>query len=484
MPNLKDPSLFRQQCHIEGRWCDADDGEMLPVADPADGRLLGSVPRMGAAETRGAIAAAAEALPAWRARTALERARLLRRWYELMLENQEDLARLMTAEQGKPLAEARGEIAYAAAFIDWFAEEGRRVYGDIVPGHQADKRILVHKEPIGVCAAITPWNFPSAMITRKAGPALAAGCTMVVKPAEATPFSALALAELAGRAGIPAGVFNVVTGSPAPIGEELCANPTVRKLSFTGSTQTGVKLMAQCAPTVKKLSLELGGNAPFIVFDDADLDAAVEGAIASKYRNTGQTCVCANRFLVQDGIYDAFAARLGEAVAALRVGRGDQDGVSQGPLIDAAALAKVEALIGDALGKGARVVCGGRRHELGGGFFQPTILADVTPQMRLAREEIFGPVAPLFRFKTDEEAIAMANDTEYGLASYFYSRDVNRVFRVSAALEYGMVGVNTGLISTEVAPFGGVKSSGLGREGSKYGIDEYLEIKNVCIGGI
>lgn len=484
MPNLKDSSLLRQQCYVDGHWVDADDRATLAVTNPADGALIGHVPSVGAAETRRAIAAAQAAQPAWRAKTAGERAKLLRAWFDLLIANQEDLALLMTTEQGKPLAESRGEIAYAAAFIDWFAEEGRRVYGDIIPGHQADKRILVAKEPVGVCAAITPWNFPAAMITRKVGPALAAGCTIVVKPAEATPFSALALAVLAERAGIPNGVFNVVTGNPVAIGGEMCANPIVRKLSFTGSTAVGIKLMAQCAPTIKKLSLELGGNAPFIVFDDADLDAAVQGAMASKYRNSGQTCVCANRFLVQDGIYDAFAAKLAEAAGGLKVGSGVEAGVTQGPLIDAKALGKVETLIADAQEKGARIVCGGKRHRLGGSFFEPTILADVTPAMRVAREEIFGPVAPLFRFKTEAEAIAMANDTEYGLASYFFTRDVGRVFRVSSALEYGMVGVNTGLISTEVAPFGGVKSSGLGREGSKYGIDEYLEIKNVCIGGV
>ena len=390
----------------------------------------------------------------------------------------------MTAEQGKPLAEARGEIVYAASFIEWFAEEGKRIYGDMIPAHHADKRVLVSKEPIGVCAAITPWNFPAAMITRKVGPALAAGCTIVLKPAEATPLSALALAELAERAGIPAGVFNVLTGDPVAIGGELCANPTVRKLSFTGSTEVGRILMQQCAPTIKKLSLELGGNAPFIVFDDADLDAAVQGAMLSKYRNTGQTCVCANRLLVQDGVHDAFVAKLATAVAALRVGNGIEDGVTQGPLIDDAAIAKVEDLIADACAKGARVVCGGRRHGLGGTYYEPTILSGVTPEMRLASEEVFGPVAPVFRFTTEAEAVAMANDTEYGLASYFYTENLARSLRVASALEYGMVGINTGLISTEVAPFGGMKSSGLGREGSRYGIEDYVEIKYLCIGGI
>ncbi len=484
MLNLKDPSLLRTQCFINGQWCDADSGATLTVSNPADGTTLLSVPKMGAAETKRAIDAANAALPLWRAKTAGERGRLLRRWYELLMAHQDDLALIMTSEQGKPLAEARGEIAYAAGYLDWFAEEGKRAYGEIIPPHAADKRILVTREPVGVCAAITPWNFPAAMITRKAGAALAAGCTMVLKPASQTPCSALALAVLAERAGIPAGVFSVVTGSAAAIGGELCANPVVRKLSFTGSTEIGAQLIAQCAPTVKKLSMELGGNAPFIVFDDADLDAAVEGAIVSKFRNAGQTCVCANRLLVQDGVYEAFAAKLAAAVAKLRVGNGVEEGVSQGPLIDAGALGKVTELVEDALGKGARVVCGGKPHALGGSFYEPTILADVTPAMRMAREEIFGPVAPLFRFKEEADAIRMANDTEFGLASYFFARDVARIFRVSEALEYGMVGVNTGLISTEIAPFGGVKSSGLGREGSRHGLDDYLEMKYVCIGGI
>ena len=484
MLNIKDIGIFHQQCFIDGGWLDADSGESIVIRNPATGETLGTVPKMGAAETRRAIDAANAALPGWRAKTAGERAKLLRRWHELMLTHQDDLALIMTSEQGKPLAEAKGEIAYAASYLEWFAEEGKRAYGEIVPPNVADRRILVTREPVGVCAAITPWNFPATMITRKAGAALAAGCTMVLKPASQTPFSALALAELAIRAGIPAGVFNVVTGSAKAIGGEICANPVVRKLSFTGSTEIGAELIAQCAPTVKKLSMELGGNAPFIVFDDADLDAAVAGAIASKYRNAGQTCVCANRLLVQDGVYDAFAEKLAVAVAALKVGNGVEPGVTQGPLIDQFAVDKVEEMIADARAKGARVVCGGRRHTLGQTFFEPTILADVTPEMRMAREEIFGPVAPLFRFKTEEDAIRMANDTEFGLASYFFARDVGRIFRVSEALEYGMVGVNTGLISTEIAPFGGVKSSGLGREGSRHGLDDYLEIKYVCVAGL
>jgi succinate-semialdehyde dehydrogenase/glutarate-semialdehyde dehydrogenase len=478
---LSDESLLKQQCYVDGHWRDADDGAVLEVVNPANGGRIGSVPAMGAAETRAAIDAAAAAWPAWRDRTAGERAAILRRWHGLILEHQEDLARIMTAEQGKPLAEARGEIAYAASFIEWFAEEGRRVYGDTIPEHQAGKRILVLKQPVGVCAAITPWNFPAAMITRKAGPALAAGCTMVVKPASKTPFSALALCELAARAGLPAGVLNVVTGPSSRVGSELTANPTVRKLSFTGSTEVGRELMRQCADTVKKISLELGGNAPFIVFDDADLDAAVEGAIQSKYRNTGQTCVCANRILVQDGIYDEFAERLAAKVAALQVGDGMEEGVVQGPLIDEAAVQKVEGHIADALGRGARVMTGGARHALGGTFFQPTVLADVTREMRVASEETFGPLAPLFRFVSDEEAVELANDTEYGLAAYFYSNDLRRVWRVAERLEYGIVGVNSGIISTAVAPFGGMKQSGIGREGSRYGIEEYLEVKYVCL---
>ena len=484
MHNLKDGALLRQQCYIDGAWVGADSGATIGVNNPATGEAIGSIPKMGAAETRRAIIAANAALPGWRAKTAAERGKLLRRWSELMLENQADLALIMTSEQGKPLAEARGEIAYAASYLEWFAEEGRRAYGEIIPPNGPDRRLLVTREPVGVCAAITPWNFPAAMITRKAGAALAAGCTMIAKPATQTPFSALALAELAERAGIPKGVFSVVTGAARDIGGEICANPIVRKLSFTGSTEIGSQLIAQCAPTVKKLSMELGGNAPFIVFDDADLDAAVAGAIVSKYRNAGQTCVCANRLLVQDGVYDAFAEKLAAAVAALKVGNGVDEGVNQGPLIDQAAVAKVEELLADAVVKGARILCGGKPHALGRTFFEPTIVADVTPDMRMAREEIFGPVAPLFRFKDDAEAIRMANDTEFGLASYFYARDVGRIFRVSDALEYGMVGVNTGLISTEIAPFGGVKSSGLGREGSRHGLDDYLEMKYVCLAGI
>jgi succinate-semialdehyde dehydrogenase/glutarate-semialdehyde dehydrogenase len=481
---LKDPALLRDQCWINGQWLGAGNGATFPVRNPADGSEIARIPDMGAGETRRAIEAAAAAWGPWRVRTAKERGTILRRWYELTLQHQEDLALIMTAEQGKPLAEARGEIAYAASFIEWFAEEGKRVYGDTIPQPQADRRLLVLKEPVGVCAAITPWNFPAAMITRKVAPALAAGCTVVLKPAEQTPLSALALAELAARAGLPPGVLNVVTGPPEAIGAELTANPLVRKLTFTGSTEVGRLLMRQCADTVKKISLELGGNAPFIVFDDADLEAATEGALMSKYRNMGQTCVCANRILVQDAVYDAFAARLRERVLSLKVGRGTDAGVTQGPLIDARALAKVEEHIADAVAKGARVVVGGRRHALGGTFFEPTILTEVTPAMKLAREETFGPVAPLFRFKTEAEAIALANDTEYGLAAYFYSRDVGRVWRVAEALEYGIVGINSGIISNEVAPFGGMKQSGIGREGSKYGIEEYLEIKYLCLGGI
>ena len=481
---LEDALLLRQRCYVGGAWTEAADGRTIAVRNPATRAEIGTVPRMGAEDARRAVAAAADALPAWRARTARERSVVLRHWFDLVMANQEDLATLMTAEQGKPMAESRGEIAYAAAFIEWFAEEGRRVYGDTIPPHQADKRILVLKQPIGVVAAITPWNFPSAMITRKAGPALAAGCTVVLKPASATPFSALALAELGERAGLPPGAFNVVTGDSSAIGKELTSNPIVRKLTFTGSTEVGKQLMAQCASTVKKVSLELGGNAPFIVFDDADLDAAVQGAIQSKYRNSGQTCVCTNRILVQDGVYDAFARKLSEAVARLKVGDGLKAETQQGPLIDEKAVKKVEEHIADAVSKGARVAVGGARHALGGTFFQPTVLTSVTPEMRVVREETFGPVAALFRFKTEDEAVRMANDTEFGLASYCYTRDLARSWRVSERLEYGMVGLNTGLISTEVAPFGGVKESGTGREGSKYGIEDYLEIKYVCVGGI
>jgi succinate-semialdehyde dehydrogenase/glutarate-semialdehyde dehydrogenase len=478
---LKDPKLFRNQCYVDGKWIDAEGGKTLAVTNPATGELLGHVPSLGAAETRRAIEAADAAWPAWRARTAKERAAILRKWAELMVANQEDLALIMTAEQGKPLVESRGEIVYAASFLDWFAEEARRVYGDTIPGHQADRRIVVIKQPVGVCAAITPWNFPAAMITRKVGPALAVGCTMVSKPASATPFSALALAELGERAGVPKGVFSVVTGASGPIGGELTGNALVRKITFTGSTEIGKKLLAQAAQTVKRVSMELGGNAPFIVFDDADLDAAADGAIASKYRNAGQTCVCANRILVQDKVYDAFAAKLAERVKKFKVGNGREAGVTIGPLIDDAAVAKVEEHIADAVAKGAKVALGGKRHALGGRFFEPTILADVTPAMKVTKEETFGPVAPLFRFRTEEEAIRMANDTEFGLASYFYARDQSRVWRVSEGLEYGMVGVNTGLLSTTEAPFGGMKESGIGREGSKYGVDEYLEIKYLCV---
>ena len=483
-PKLKEMAFFREQCYIDGVWVDADDKSTVTVVNPADGTIVGSVPRMGAAETRRAIEAANAAWPAWRAKTAKERAALLRKWFDLMMLHQEDLAVLMTTEQGKPLSESRGEIAYGAAFIEWFAEEAKRVYGDTIPAQFNDRRIVVIKQPVGVCAAVTPWNFPNAMITRKAGPALAAGCTMVIKPASQTPFSALALCELAERAGIPKGVLNVITGASGPIGKELTGNPLVRKFTFTGSTEVGKVLMAQCAATVKKVSLELGGNAPFVVFDDADLDAAVEGAIASKYRNAGQTCVCANRLYVQDAVYDAFARKLADKVAQMKVGNGLEPGVVQGPLIDAKAVEKVEEHISDALTKGARVVVGGKRHALGGTFFEPTVLADVTPSMAVSREETFGPVAPLFRFKDEQELAVLANATEYGLAAYFYSRDIGRIWRTAEALEFGIVGINVGIISTEVAPFGGMKESGIGREGSKYGIEEFLEVKYLCMGGL
>jgi succinate-semialdehyde dehydrogenase/glutarate-semialdehyde dehydrogenase len=484
MIRLADSALLKSQAFVGGDWVGADSALTSEVRNPATGESLGHVPQMGAAETRRAIDAAHAALPAWSKKTAAERARIMRKWFDLMMAHQEDLAVIMTAEQGKPLAESRGEIAYAAAFIEWFAEEGKRVYGDVIPGHQPDKRILVLRQPIGVVAAITPWNFPAAMITRKAGPAIAAGCTIVVKPAQQTPLSALAMAELAARAGIPAGVFNVVTGDAKEIGGELTGNDKVRKLSFTGSTPVGKLLMQQCAGTVKKVALELGGNAPFLVLDDADLDAAVAGAIASKYRNTGQTCVCANRFIVHAGIYDAFTRKLVEAVQKLRVGDGLRGETDQGPLIDAKALAKVEEHVQDARSKGASVVTGGKRHGLGGTFYEPTVLTDVSRDMMLAREETFGPVAPLFRVDSDEEAVRLANDTEFGLAAYLYTRDLTRSWRVTEALEYGIVGLNTGLISTEVAPFGGVKESGIGREGSRYGILEFTEIKYVCVGGI
>jgi succinate-semialdehyde dehydrogenase/glutarate-semialdehyde dehydrogenase len=482
---LSDPSLLVDKAYIDGAWVAAPGGAVFDVTNPADGTLVGRVPDLGAAEARTAIEAAYAAWGPWKARTAKERAQILRRWYDLILANADDLALLMTAEQGKPLAEARGEVVYGANFVEWFAEEAKRVYGDTIPAHGTDKRIIVQKEPIGVVAAITPWNFPVAMITRKCAPALAVGCPVVVKPAEDTPLSALALAVLAERAGLPKGVFNVVTTRhAAAVGGELTGNPLVRKLSFTGSTEVGKLLMRQCADTVKKVSLELGGNAPFIVFDDADLDAAVAGALASKYRNAGQTCVCANRLLVQAGIYDAFAERLAQAVAALKVAPGLSGESQQGPLINPEAVEKVEGLIADAVAKGAQVRLGGKRHALGANFFEPTILTGVTPDMRLAQEEIFGPVAPLFRFETEAEAIALANDTPFGLAAYFYSRDLARVWRVAEGLEYGIVGINEGIISTEVAPFGGVKESGIGREGSKYGVEDFLEIKYLCLGGI
>jgi succinate-semialdehyde dehydrogenase/glutarate-semialdehyde dehydrogenase len=482
---LQDPGLLRQQAFVAGEWLSAANGATVTIRNPATGEKLADVPDMGAAETRRAIEAADAAWPAWRALTAKQRGAILRTWHDLIVAHADDLALLMTSEQGKPLAEARGEALYAASFVEWFAEEGRRTYGDVIPQTIAGQRLVVLKQPVGVCAAITPWNFPAAMITRKVAPALAAGCTVVVKPAEQTPLTALALAVLAERAGFPAGVFNLVTGSAdrAPvIGGELTGNPTVRKLSFTGSTEVGRLLMSQCAPTLKKLSLELGGNAPFIVFDDADVDAAVEGAMASKYRNAGQTCVCANRLLVQAGVYEEFARKLAAKVAELKVGDGIEAGVNQGPLIDAAAIEKVEAHVADAVSKGARVLTGGKRHVKGGTFFEPTVLADVTPAMRCAREETFGPVAPLFKFHDEAEVIALANATEYGLASYFYARDLGRVWRVAEALEYGMVGVNVGLVGNEAVPFGGIKQSGIGREGSKYGIEEYLETKYVCLG--
>ena len=481
---LKDPALLRQQCYLDGRWIDADGGGKHEVSNPATGAGIGTVPTLGAAETRRAIEAADKAWPAWRSKTAKERSTIMRKWADLQLAHAEDLALIMTTEQGKPLTEARAEIAIGAGYTEWFAEEARRIYGDVIPTIGNDRRLLAIKQPVGVCAAITPWNFPSSMITRKVSPALAAGCTVVIKPAEATPYSALALAVLAERAGFPPGVLNIVTGSAKAIGGEMTANPLVRKLSFTGSTEVGRLLMQQVAPTVKKLSLELGGNAPFIVFDDADLDAAAEGAIVSKSRNTGQTCVCANRLFVQDAVYDDFAQKLADRVRALKVGIGTEAGVTQGPLINRAALAKVEEHVADATSNGARIVTGGRRHALGGTFYEPTVLADVTPDMKIFREETFGPVAPLLRFGTDAEVVELANRTEFGLASYFYSRDIGRIWRVAEALEYGMVGVNTGLITTEVAPFGGVKQSGLGREGSKYGIDEYVEVKYVCLGGV
>ncbi|MBL4906301.1 MAG: NADP-dependent succinate-semialdehyde dehydrogenase [Sneathiella sp.] len=482
--NLKDPGLFQQKGLINGQWCDADNGKTIDVINPATGEKIGTVPEMGEAETRRAIAAAKAAMPEWAGKTAKERANILRKWHDLMLDNTDDLARLMTIEMGKPIAEAKGEVAYAASFIEWFAEEGKRIYGDTIPEHQSDKRIFVLKQPIGVTVAITPWNFPVAMITRKAAPALAAGCPMVIKPSELTPYSAFAMAVLAERAGIPKGILGVVTGVPQDIGREMTSNTDVAKLTFTGSTATGKLLMEQCARTVKRTSMELGGNAPFIVFDDADMDDAVEAALASKYRNAGQTCVCANRLYIQEGVYDEFADRLAEKVKAMKVGNGLEEGVTQGPLITQAAVQKVEEHIADAVSKGAEVMIGGSRHELGQTFFEPTILKNATRDMKVAREETFGPMAPLFKFKDEAEVIALANDTEFGLAAYLCARDVGRIWRVTEALEYGIVGVNTGIISTEVAPFGGVKQSGIGREGSKYGIDDYLEIKYMCLGGL
>ena len=481
---LNDKNLLHQQVWIDGQWCDARSGKTITVTNPADGSALGSVPSVSKVEVNHAINAADRALPTWRRRTAKERSETLYQWYRLMMEHQDDLAVILTSEQGKPLAEAKGEIAYAASFIQWFAEEAKRVYGDTIPAAASDQRIIVIRQPVGVCAAITPWNFPAAMITRKAAPALAAGCTIVVKPASQTPLTALALAELSGRAGIPAGVFNVLTGSAGVIGGEITASPVVRKLSFTGSTEVGKTLMAQCSGTVKKVSLELGGNAPFIVFDDADVDQAVQGAMISKYRNSGQTCVCANRLFVQAGVYAEFSEKLVAAVETLKVGSGLDPDVQQGPLIDAAALAKVSHHIDDAISKGAKLLVGGKPHALGGTYFQPTVLGDVAADMTVAADETFGPVAPLIRFSSEAEAIRMANDTPYGLAAYFYARHVGRIVRVSEALEFGMVGVNTGLISTEVAPFGGVKQSGIGREGSRYGIDEYLEMKYICLAGL
>ncbi|WCD77743.1 NAD-dependent succinate-semialdehyde dehydrogenase [Pseudomonas sp. TUM22785] len=480
---LNDLNLLREQAYVNGQWIEADDEGRFSVTNPANGELIAEVASLGRAETARAIDAAQAALPAWRARTAKERSNILRTWYELIMANQEDLARLLSWEQGKPLAESRGEIAYGASFIEWFAEEAKRVYGDVIPHDKPGRRLVVIKQAIGVVAAITPWNFPNAMITRKVGPALAAGCTVVLKPASETPLSALALAELGERAGLPAGVLNIVTGTRSrEIGGELTGNPKVQKLSFTGSTGIGKLLMAQCAETIKKVSLELGGNAPFIVFDDADLDAAVQGALGSKFRNSGQTCVCTNRLLVQSGVHDEFARRLVAAVNALKVAPAEEDGAQQGPLINAKAVEKIEEHIADALAKGATLLAGGKRHALGGSFFEPTVLGDVTAEMRVARDETFGPLAPIFRFDTEEQAIALANDTEFGLASYLYTRDLGRAWRVSEALEYGMVGVNEGLISTEVAPFGGIKQSGLGREGSKYGIDDYIEQKYMCLG--
>lgn len=481
---LKDPSLFRQQCYINGEWCDADTGDTVDVINPASGEVLGTVPKMGTVETRRAIESADLAWLQWRDKTASERSSFIMKWRDLLMQNQDDLALIMTAEQGKPLSESRGEIAYSASFLEWFAEEGKRIYGDLIPQTNNDQRLIVVKQSIGVCAAITPWNFPSAMIARKVGPALAVGATMVSKPATATPFSALALAELSDRAGIPAGVFNVLAGSTKDIGAELTSNPLVRKLTFTGSTEIGKQLMRECAGTMKRVSMELGGNAPFIVFDDADIDAAVQGALISKYRNTGQTCVCTNRFLIQAGVYDEFAEKLASEVQKMRVGDGLKEETEQGPLIDQASLEKVEEHVLDAINKGGTVLVGGKRHDLGGTFYEPTVIRDANPSMLVAKEETFGPLAPLFRFDSEEQAISMANDTEFGLAAYFYTRDLGRVWRVGESLEYGMVGVNTGLVSNAVAPFGGIKESGNGREGSKYGVDDYLEIKYLCVAGV
>ncbi|WOS36730.1 Glutarate-semialdehyde dehydrogenase [Oligella urethralis] len=484
MQDLSRKDLFKQQAYIDGQWVDADSGETLEVTNPATGEVLGTVPKMGQAETRSAIEAAERAQKQWRAKSAKERALVLRKWFDLVMQHQDDLARIMTLEQGKPLAEAKGEIAYGAAYLEWYAEEGKRAYGDIIPGPASDRRIVVTKEPVGVCAAITPWNFPSSMITRKVGAALGAGCSMVIKPAAQTPYSAFALCVLAEEAGVPAGLVSVVTGSASEIGKEMTANPIVRKFSFTGSTEIGRLLMSQCSDQIKKVSLELGGNAPFIVFDDADLDAAVEGALISKYRNAGQTCVCANRIYVQDDIYDAFVEKFVAAVNKIKVGAGTEANVTQGPLIDKAAVSKVQEHIDDAVSKGAKVAAGGKQHDLGGLFFEPTVLTEVTSSMKVAKEETFGPLAPLFRFKTEEDVVQMANDTEYGLAAYFYSRDLGRVWRVAEALEYGMVAINTGILSNEAAPFGGIKQSGLGREGAKYGLDDYLETKYMLMGGI
>lgn len=481
---LMDNELLRQKAWIDGQWVEAQSGKTLTVTNPADGTILGTVPSLSQDDTIQAINAAEKALPLWRQQTVKERYDILYRWYDLIRAHQEDLAVILTSEQGKPIAEARGEIAYAGAFVQWYAEEGKRVYGDTIPAASPDQRIIVIRQPVGVCAAITPWNFPAAMITRKVAPALAAGCTAIVKPASQTPLTALAMAELSRRAGLPAGVLNVITGSATVIGTELTANPIVRKLSFTGSTEVGRKIMAQCADTVKKVSLELGGNAPFIVFDDADVDQAVQGAMISKYRNSGQTCVCANRIFVQDGIYDTFVKKLVAEVEKLKVGIGLEPGVQQGPLIDEAAVVKVSGHIDDALSRGAKILTGGKPHALGGTFFQPTVLGDVKSDMTVASDETFGPVAPLIRFSSEHDVIRMANDTPYGLAAYFFARDVGLIFRISEALEYGIVGINTGLISSEMAPFGGVKQSGIGREGSRYGMDEYLEMKYLCMAGI